>query len=78
MVIRLAGRTPSQACIEAAAQLAAYYSKARGERNAAVIVTERRHITRAPGGHTGQVLVQQERSITTTAELPPTVTPTRD
>ncbi|MEZ4557847.1 MAG: hypothetical protein R3A10_07750 [Caldilineaceae bacterium] len=43
-----------------------------------MIVTERRHITRAPGGHTGQVLVQQERSITTTAELPPTVTPTRD
>ena len=75
VIIRLAGRTASQACIEAAAQLAAYYSKARGERNAAVIVTERRHITRAPGGHTGQVLVQQERSITTTAELPATVTP---
>ncbi|MEZ4581518.1 MAG: NFACT RNA binding domain-containing protein [Caldilineaceae bacterium] len=28
VIIRLAGRTPSQACIEAAAQLAAYYSRA--------------------------------------------------
>jgi hypothetical protein len=34
-----------------AAQLAAYHSKLRGERAATVIVTPRRHVSRAPGGH---------------------------
>lgn len=74
VVIRLAGRTPDEACVLAAAQLAAHYSKARGERNAQVMVVERRHVARAPGGHTGQVTVRETQTVTVPADMPTSVT----
>ncbi|MBK8048678.1 MAG: DUF814 domain-containing protein, partial [Anaerolineales bacterium] len=57
VVVKAAGRTPDPDTVTAAAQLAAYHSGARGERAASVIVTDRRHVHRPPGGRTGQVLV---------------------
>lgn len=70
VIVRRGGRTPSPESIRAAAQLAAYYSKARGERNAEVIQAVRRDVSRLAGGHVGQVTVRNDSSITVTAELP--------
>lgn len=70
VVIRTSGASVDEEDLRVAAQVAAYYSQARGERSAPVTVTERRHVRRLPGGHTGQVLVHNERTIYVTAELP--------
>lgn len=55
------GRPPSEPAVERAAQLAGHFSSLRGERAVDVIVVERRHVHRAPGGHPGQVTVRHER-----------------
>ena len=55
-----------------AAQVAADSSPARGERSAPVILTERRHVRRAPRGHTGQVRIRNERTVHVAANLPKT------
>ncbi|MEZ4870453.1 MAG: NFACT RNA binding domain-containing protein [Caldilineaceae bacterium] len=73
VVIRNGGQQVQAETLQMAAQLAAYYSKLRGERAVTVIVTPRRFVTRAPGGRTGQVLVQQEQTITVPGELPAAV-----
>ena len=70
VVIRSSGGPVSEASIRMAAQMAAYYSQARGERSAAVTMTERRHVRRLPGGHTGQVLVRNEETVYVPGELP--------
>ena len=53
-----------------AAQLAAYYSSQRGERAVEVAFTERRFVTRVPGGRPGQVYIRDEKVVTVAAELP--------
>jgi predicted ribosome quality control (RQC) complex YloA/Tae2 family protein len=73
VVIRSSGNRVSEAGIRMAAQVAAYYSEARGERSAAVTMTERRHVRRLPGGHTGQVLVRNEETVHVPAEMPPDI-----
>ncbi|MEX1018318.1 MAG: NFACT RNA binding domain-containing protein, partial [Litorilinea sp.] len=70
VVIRNGGQTLDSETVVYAAQIAAYYSQARGERAAPVIVTPRKHITRAPGGRKGQVVVRQEETVTVRGELP--------
>ncbi len=70
VIIRNGGQPIQPETLRMAAQLAAFYSKLRGEKAATVIFTPRRFISRAPGGHTGQVLVRQEETITVPAELP--------
>lgn len=70
VVIRNGGQAVWPETVTMAAQLAAYHSKLRGERAATVIVTPRRHVSRAPGGHPGQVLVRQEETVTVLGELP--------
>ncbi len=70
VVIRGRGREPDEATIQAAAQLAAYYSSLRGEKAAPVAVTRRRFVKRLPGGHTGQVTLRNERTVTVAARLP--------
>jgi predicted ribosome quality control (RQC) complex YloA/Tae2 family protein len=70
VVIRCSGNPVSEEDIRMAAQVAAYYSGARGERSAEVTMTERRHVRRLPRGHTGQVLVRNEKTVTVPAELP--------
>lgn len=70
VVIRNGGQPVQSETLTTAAQLAAYYSKLRGERAVTVIFTPRRFVSRAPGGHTGQVIVRQEETITVPGELP--------
>lgn len=70
VVIRSGGQPVSDETLQMAAQLAAYHSKLVGEHAATVIVTPRRFVSRAPGGHPGQVLVRKEETITVPATLP--------
>lgn len=70
VVIRRRGGEPDDATIQAAAQLAAYYSSLRGEKAAPVAITQRRFVKRLPGGHTGQVTLRNERTVVVAARLP--------
>lgn len=70
VIIRNGGQPVQPETLQMAAQLAAYYSKLRGEKAATIIFTPRRFISRAPGGHTGQVTVREEATITVPGELP--------
>ena len=70
VIIRTSVMAPDDHDIQAAAQLAAFHSSLRGERHVDVIVTPRRWVTRAPGGHIGQVLVAREQVIGVAAEEP--------
>ncbi|MCS6826086.1 MAG: NFACT family protein [Caldilinea sp.] len=63
VVVRSSERTPDEQDVLVAAQLAAYHSGRRGERKVDVMVTERRWVSRAPGGRTGQVVVARERVV---------------
>jgi predicted ribosome quality control (RQC) complex YloA/Tae2 family protein len=56
-------REAPEAVVRRAAQLAAYYSSARGERQVAVDVTERRFVRRVRGGRPGLVNYQNERTV---------------
>ncbi len=78
VIVRSSGRTVDPATVQAAAQLAAYHSDAKGERAAAVIVTERKWVQRAPGGHPGQVIVRQERVVVVQGAWPEDVTPVKN
>lgn len=70
VVVRSGGQPVSEETLRMAAQLAAYFSSARGERAAVVAYTPRRNVTRAGGGRPGQVYVRTEKTITVRAELP--------
>jgi len=69
VIIRNGGQPVQPETLTMAAQLAAYYSKLRGERAVTVIFTPKRFVSRAPGGHTGQVLVREEETLTVPGEL---------
>ncbi|HQY92542.1 NFACT RNA binding domain-containing protein [Caldilinea sp.] len=75
VIVRSPSHPPDARDLEAAAQLAAYHSSVRGERRVDVIVTERRWVSRAPGGRTGQVMVTRERVLSVPAEEPETLIP---
>jgi predicted ribosome quality control (RQC) complex YloA/Tae2 family protein len=70
VVVRVPAQAVDEEDVRAAAQLAAYHSSVRGERMVDVIVTERRWVSHAPGGRTGQVLVAKERVVRVAAEMP--------
>ena len=74
VIIRSGGQPVDQETQQAAAQLAAYYSKHRGDRAVPVAMTPRRFVTRVPGGRPGQVHIRQEETIVVPAELPEGVT----
>ncbi|HDQ71606.1 MAG TPA: DUF814 domain-containing protein, partial [Chloroflexi bacterium] len=57
-----------EAVVRRAAQLAAYYSSARGERQVAVDVTERRFVRRVRGGRPGLVTYHNERTVWVSAK----------
>jgi len=63
VILKSAGREVPQEIIERAASLAAYYSKARGNNRAEVIMTERKHVRRVPGGHPGLVTCRNESTL---------------
>ncbi|MFP4323463.1 MAG: NFACT family protein [Anaerolineales bacterium] len=60
VVIKSGGRHVPPEVIDQAASYAAYYSKARREGAAEVMVTERKHIRSIKGGQQGQVRVLQQ------------------
>jgi predicted ribosome quality control (RQC) complex YloA/Tae2 family protein len=78
VVIRRRGSDPDEATIEAAAQLAAYYSSLRGERNAPVSLTQCRFVSRAASGRPGQVTIRNDRTVVVPAEVPVSVTEVTD
>lgn len=63
VVIRSGGRSVSDATMQQAAELAAYFSRGRGEASVDVIVTTRRQVRRAPGGRPGMVMVDGDRTL---------------
>ncbi len=63
VVIKTGGREVPQPVLHRAAQLAAYHSAARGERQVDVDVTEVRHVRRMKGGGPGQVVYREERTL---------------
>lgn len=70
VIVRGGGRSPDEEDVALAARLAAYRSAASGDRSVDVIVTERRWVSRAPGGRPGQVLVARERVIAVPGDAP--------
>ena len=70
VVILTGGEPVSEDTIRYAARLAAYYSKARGEKAVDVIYTRRKHVRRVPGGHPGQVIVSKSENVTVPGEKP--------
>jgi predicted ribosome quality control (RQC) complex YloA/Tae2 family protein len=73
VVIRSGGQPVDNETLQAAAQLAAYYSKRRGDGAVPVAVTQRRFVTRIPGGRPGQVHFRQEETLVVPATMPPEV-----
>lgn len=70
VVIRCGGQTVSEETLEAAAQLAAYFSSLRGESGVPVAVTQKRFVTRMAGGRPGQVHYRNEETRTVAAQMP--------
>lgn len=70
VVIRNGGQPVSEETTQAAAQLAAYYSRLRNERGVAVAVTRRRFVSRAPGGRPGLVHMRNEETLLVEGVLP--------
>lgn len=66
VILRTAGRTPTPAAIQRAAELAAYYSRARQDARALVDYTLRRHVRRRSGNRPGQVYYRNETTIAVT------------
>lgn len=61
---------PSPSEIKEAAQVAAYFSKARGEKKAAVIYTQAKYVRKPKRGKPGLALVEREKSIVVEPRLP--------
>ncbi len=63
VIIKAAGSEIPRATIEQAAQLAAYYSQARGSTSVPVDYTLQRHVRHMKGGGPGMVIYERERTI---------------
>ena len=72
VVIRAGGQPVSPDTLQAAAQLAAFYSQRRGENAVPVIVAEKRHVLSLTRGRPGQVRIRQGQGavISAPARLP--------
>ena len=70
VVIRCGGQSTSELTRTAAAQLAAWFSRQRGNAGVAVVITRRRFVTRMAGGRPGQVHFRSEETVSVKAELP--------
>ena len=71
VIIRCGGQTVPAPTRTAAAQLAAWFSRQRGNTGVAVVITPRHFVTRMAGGRPGQVHFRNEETISVPAELPP-------
>ena len=63
VIIKSSGQPVPDEVIQRAAELAAYYSPARGESGVDVDVAERRFVRRVRGGHPGMVTYRNERTV---------------
>jgi predicted ribosome quality control (RQC) complex YloA/Tae2 family protein len=63
VIIKAAGREVPRRTVEQAANLAAYYSQARGSTNVPVDYTLQRHVRHMKGGGPGMVIYERERTI---------------
>jgi predicted ribosome quality control (RQC) complex YloA/Tae2 family protein len=63
VIVKTGGREVPEATLRQAAQLAAYYSQARGSARVAVDYTERRYVRRIKGAAPGLVSYTQEKTI---------------
>jgi len=63
VIVKSGGRDVPEHVIQRAAELAAYYSAARGEGRVGVDMTERRFVRRVRGGHPGLVTCRNERTV---------------
>ncbi|MEE8389175.1 MAG: NFACT RNA binding domain-containing protein [Anaerolineae bacterium] len=63
VIVKSGGQTVPEQVVQRAAELAAFYSPARGESQVDVDVTERRFVRRVRGGHPGLVTYRNERVI---------------
>ena len=63
VILKRAGREPSERAIERAAAWAAYYSQARGSNEVSVDITERRFVQRLSGARPGLVTYRHERTV---------------
>ena len=63
VIIKRGGAAVSDETLQYAAQLAAYYSAARGERRVQVDVTERRYVRRIKGSRPGMVTYTHEKTL---------------
>lgn len=63
VIIRTEGREPGHATIQRAAQLAAYYSKARQSSNVPVDCTRRRHVKKPSGAKPGFVTYDHQNTL---------------
>lgn len=73
VVLQTRGADPTEAAIQAAARVAAYYSAGRTSSKVAVAYTRRRFVRRLRGARPGQVQVAHEQTITVTPGLPSSV-----
>ena len=71
VVIRCGGQQVPPPTRTTAAQLAAWFSRQRGNTGVAVAITPRHFVTRMPGGRPGLVHFRNEETISVPAELPP-------
>jgi predicted ribosome quality control (RQC) complex YloA/Tae2 family protein len=70
VIVRNGGQPVDSETLQAAAQLAAYYSKRRGDSAVPVAIAPRRFVTRVPGGRPGQVHIRQEETVVVSATMP--------
>uniref|UniRef100_A0A7C4TBS7 DUF814 domain-containing protein n=1 Tax=candidate division WOR-3 bacterium TaxID=2052148 RepID=A0A7C4TBS7_UNCW3 len=64
------GKNPQQEDIETAAAIAAYYSKAKGQRNVPVSYTQRKYLKKSKKGKLGSVILMREEVIFVDPGLP--------
>lgn len=70
VILKTGRRQVPQAVIEAAASIAAFFSKARTSSATVVEMTEKRHVRSAQGDSPGEVTVSRSTVLTVTAGLP--------
>ncbi|WP_456410078.1 NFACT RNA binding domain-containing protein, partial [Oceanithermus sp.] len=70
VILRTGGKSPPLEALLYAARLAAYHSKARGEKNVPVDYTLKKHVWRPKGAAPGEVLYTQAKTLFVNAEPP--------
>ena len=61
---------PHSSAIRIAAEIAAYYSKAKNASKATVGITKAKHVSKHKGSPLGQVMVKREKSLRVEPKLP--------